>query len=181
MKNFLFIALVLIGTGSVSAQSKIAHLNSQEIMEAMPSYKEAVIKLQNFEKEAYAELQVMKADFDKALQVHNQKLKDGSYSPVLQQAAEQKLGKKDQDLTARQQSLQTEMQDYSQELNQPILMKVEKAVKVVSDRNKYDYVFDVSTLIIHNGPDITKKVIAEILKLENPSATPPPPIKKVKP
>lgn len=173
MKKLVLIALVVMGAGLASAQSKIAHLNSQEIMEAMPSYKEAVNKLQNFEKEGYTELQTMKSDFDAAVQVYSQKVQSGSLSPVLQQIEEEKLGKKEQALMDRQQSLQSEMQTYSQELNAPILDKVEKAVKLVSDRNKYDYVFDVSTLMVHNGPDITKEVIAEIAKLESAAATTP--------
>lgn len=173
MKKLVLIALVVMGAGLASAQSKIAHLNSQEIMEAMPSYKEAVNKLQNFEKEGYTELQTMKSDFDAAVQVYSQKVQSGSLSPVLQQIEEEKLGKKEQALMDRQQSLQSEMQTYSQELNAPILDKVEKAVKLVSDRNKYDYVFDVSTLMVHNGPDITKEVIAEITKLESAAATTP--------
>lgn len=173
MKRLVLIALVIMGAGFASAQSKIAHLNSQEIMEAMPSYKEAVIKLQNFEKDGYTELQTMKADFDNAVQIYSGKVQSGALSPVLQQIEEEKLGKKEKDLMDRQQSLQTEMQTYSQELNQPILEKVEKAVKTVSDRGGYDYVFDVSTLMIHNGPDITKEVIAEIAKLETEAATTP--------
>jgi outer membrane protein len=173
MKKLVLIALVVLGAGFVSAQSKIAHLNSQEIMEAMPSYKDAVAKLQTFEREGYTELQTMKADFDNAVQIYTQKVQNGSLSPMLQQIEEEKLGKKEQALMERQQSLQQEMQAYSNELNEPILDKVEKAVKIVSDRNKYDYVFDVSTLMIHNGPDITKEVVAEINKLEAAAATTP--------
>jgi len=173
MKKLVLIALVVMGAGFASAQSKIAHLNSQEIMEAMPSYKDAVAKLQKFEQDGYTELQEMKADFDKAVQEYTAKVQSGSLSPVLQQSSEQRLAKKEQDLMERQQSLQTEMQAYSQELNKPILEKVETAVKTVSDRNNYDYVFDVSTLMIANGPDITKEVVEEIAKLEAAAAATP--------
>lgn len=173
MKRLLLIAVVVLGAGFASAQSKIAHLNSNEIMEAMPSYKDAVAKLQKFEQDGYTELQTMKADFDKAVQVYSQKAQSGSLSPVLDQIEQEKLAKKEQDLMARQQSLQNEMQTYSQELNKPILEKVEKAVKTVSERKGYDYVFDVSMVMIANGPDITKEVIAEITKLETGAATTP--------
>lgn len=166
MKKLVLIAVVFLMAEMVSGQSKIAHLNSQEIMEAMPSFKEAVIKLQNFEKNGYAELQAMKADFDAAVQDYSVKVQEGSMSPLIQQSQEQRLAKKEQDLMERQQSLQTEMQAYSQELNQPILDKVERAVKTVSDRYGYDYVFDISTLMIANGPNLTKEVISEILKFE---------------
>lgn len=166
LKNILFITFFALGMNSALAQSKIAHLNSQEIMQAMPSYKEAVNKLQTYEEDGYKELQAMKADYDATLAEINAKMQAGPVSPVIMQSYEQKLAKKEQDLSERQQSLQSELQAYSQELNRPILEKVEKAVKIVSDRNNYDYVFDISTLMIHNGPDITKEVISEILKME---------------
>lgn len=166
IKTILFSAFLAIGMSSAFAQSKIAHLNSQEIMQAMPSYKAAVTKLQTYEEDGYQELQAMKADYDATLAEINAKMQAGPVSDVIMQSYEQKLAKKERNLEERQQSLQTELQAYSQELNKPILEKVEKAVKTVSDRHGYDYVFDVSTLMIHNGPDITKEVIAEMLKLE---------------
>ena len=171
MKKIVLIALVVLGAGWSSAQSKIAHLDSQKIMEGMVSYKEAVNKLETFEKEGYAELQAMKADFDAAVALYQQKLQSGDMTPMLQQIEEGKLAKKQQALEERQQSLQQELQAYSQELNTPILNKVQTAVKTVSDRFKYEYVFDVSTLMIHNGPDITADVIAEIVKLESATTT----------
>ncbi|MFK7785757.1 MAG: OmpH family outer membrane protein [Crocinitomicaceae bacterium] len=173
MKKVLLIALVVMGAGFASAQSKMAHLNSQEIMEAMPSYKAAVTKLQTFEKDGYEELQTMKADFDEALQKYQAEVQSGNLTPVLQQSKEQRLSKKEQDLMERQQSLQSEMQAYSQELNKPILETVEKAVKIVSDREGYQYVFDRTTLMIANGPDITDDVIDEIIKIEAAAATTP--------
>ncbi|MDG1333903.1 MAG: OmpH family outer membrane protein [Crocinitomicaceae bacterium] len=173
MKKVLLIALVVIGAGFASAQSKMAHLNSTEIMEAMPSYKDAVNKLQTFEKEGYEELQAMKTDFDKAVQAYQADVQSGNLTPVLQQSREQRLAKKEQDLMERQQSLQTEMQAYSQELNKPILETVEKAVEIVSEREGYEYVFDRTTLMIANGPDITEAVITEIMRIESESATTP--------
>ncbi len=92
-------------------------------------------------------------------------------SQTLIQIQEQKLMKKESAIQERQQAMQGEIEAYSRELNYPILTKVDKAVNIVADRHNYLYVFDVSTLMIHNGPDITKEVITEILILEN---APPP-------
>ena len=79
MKKIVLIALVVLGAGWSSAQSKIAHLDSQKIMEGMVSYKEAVNKLETFEKEGYAELQAMKADFDAAVALYQQKLQNKKF------------------------------------------------------------------------------------------------------
>lgn len=162
----LMTAMLVLGTGVDSDQSKLAHLDTQKILESMASYKEAVKKFEKFEKEGFAELEAMKADFDRSVNEFTQKVQSGSFTPQLQQFEEQKLAKKEEDLLARQQSLQVELQAYSHELNQPILDRLELAVKLVSDRHKYDYVFEESTLIVHNGHDITAEVIKEILKLE---------------
>jgi outer membrane protein len=170
MKNIFFIALLLIGTTEASAQSNIAHLNSQDVMAAMPSYNEAVQKLDKFQKEVVAELQVMQKDFEENVVIYQDMIKRGE-SRTLVQVQEEKLIKKERDIQVRDQSAQGEIDAYSRELNYPILTIVEKAVKIVADRHNYLYVFDVSTVMIHNGPDITKEVIKEVLVLEN---APPP-------
>lgn len=158
--------MLVLGAGVDSDQPKLAHLDTQKIMESMPSYKEAVKKLEKFEKEGFAELEAMKADFDRSVEAFTQKIQAGSLTPANRESEEQKLFKKEQDLIARQQSLQVELKAYSQKLNQPILDRVELAVKLVSDRHNYDYVFEESTLLIHNGHDISAEVITEISKLE---------------
>ena len=171
MKRLVLIAIVVLVAGVASAQSKLAHLDSQKIMEAMPSYKDAVKKLEQFQKDGYDELEAMEADFNAAVAAYQQKVQSGNMTPTLQQIEEGKLSKKEQAIVERQQSLQQELQAYSQELNQPILDRVKAAVKLVSDRSKYDYVFEISALMIHNGPDITAEVITEILKLESTTTT----------
>lgn len=164
-KNILFSAFLVFGITNAFAQSKIAHLNSQEVMEAMPSYKVAVLKLDSFQRAQIKEFETMKQDFEKSIVIYQEKLAKGG-SPALIQLEEQKLARKEQDILERQDNIQLEVQAYSQELNQPVIAKAEKAIKIVSDRHQYEYVFDVSTLMIHNGPDITQEVIAEIVKLE---------------
>ena len=88
-------------------------------------------------------------------------------SPVIIKIEEEKLMKKQQALQEREQSLNAEMQAYSNELNQPILEMVQKAVSVVSERRKLNYVIDESvTLYFAGGTDITNEVIVELQKME---------------
>ncbi len=169
MKLFTLTALFILACGWSSAQSKMAHLNSQEVLAAMPEYDKAVAQLRAFESNGKAELDAMIAEFEKSVGAY-QELASGR-SPVLNQIEEEKLNKKQMAIEAREQTLQQEIVAYSRELNQPILAKFNLAVKNVSDREKYDYVVDISVLMISNGTDITKLVIAEVLSLTN---TPPP-------
>jgi Skp family chaperone for outer membrane proteins len=59
------------------------------------------------------------------------------------------------------------MQMYSQDLNKPILERVQKAVEIVSDRKKLNYVIDESvTLYFKGGMDITAEVVVELMRLD---------------
>lgn len=88
-------------------------------------------------------------------------------SPMLIKIEEEKLMKKQQNIQDREQALNQEMQIYSQELNKPILERVQKAVEIVSERRKLNYVIDESvTLYFKGGTDITSEVIVELLRLD---------------
>lgn len=169
MKILSLTAFLFLACGWSSAQSKLAHINSKEVLAAMPEYNTAVATLKKFEDDGYAELQAMADEFDKAVATFQQLAP--TRTPVINQIEEEKLNKKQLALQEREQTLKQEVDAYSRELNQPIIAKFNQALKNVSDREKYDYVVDISMLMIHNGIDITKLVIAEVLTLTN---APPP-------
>jgi Skp family chaperone for outer membrane proteins len=55
----------------------------------------------------------------------------------------------------------------SEELNKPILERVQKSIDIVADRKKLNYVLDVSaTMYSKGGIDITSEVITELLLLD---------------
>lgn len=176
MKKILFIAILLFGTAQANAQSKAGHMNSQEVMAAMPLYQSAVKKLEAFQIDGANEIESMIAEYEKAVEKYMAE-REG-LSPVRRQVEEEKLGKKEQVISEREESLKREVEAYSRELNQPILEIFNAAVKIVSERGKYDYVFDVSMLMIHNGPDLTKEVITEVLKLGEVAPNPVTPVVK---
>jgi outer membrane protein len=165
MKKWIFILSVLMTANLAVAQSKVAHVNSQKLLDTLPSRKDALKKLQDFETKGIEELKEMEADFNKSLAEYEKKAPD--LSPMLKKIEEEKLMKKQQNLQERQESLQQEMQIYSQELNKPILERVQKAVEIVSDRKKLNYVLDETvTLYFKGGTDITAEVLVELLKLD---------------
>lgn len=165
MKKLLLALAVMFSMGTVMAQSKVAHVKSQVLLDTMPSRKDALTKLKKFEDDGMKELKEMQDDFNAAYQSYLMKQKD--LSPTLQKIEEEKLMKKEQNINERQQALSQELQIYSQELNQPILERVQKAVEIVSDRKKLNYVLDESvTMYFKGGMDITSEVVVELLRLD---------------
>ena len=165
MKKLLLALAVMFSMGTVMAQSKVAHVNSQKLLDTLQSRKDAMNQLKEFEANGVKELQEMEADFNAALAKYE---KDRpNMSPTLIKFEEEKLMKKQQGIQDRETSLNQEMQIYSQELNKPILERVQKAVEIVSDRKKLNYVIDESvTLYFKGGMDITAEVIVELLRLD---------------
>jgi outer membrane protein len=171
MKKHLIFVFAFFAINALNAQSNIAHMNSQEVMEAMPRYMDAIKKLEAYQNEIQIEINEMQEDFDEHLNKLQKMIADGE-SPTLIQIQRDKVVKKENALLERQQTAQPELTAYSRELNAPILYFVEMATNRVAKRYNYDYVLDKSVLLVSNGPDITKEVIEEVLKLEQ---NPPPP------
>jgi outer membrane protein len=186
MKNIL-IAITFIISVSSFAQTKIGHVNSQELLDTLESRKQAIKQLDDFklegmkelqrlQDEGMKELQEMEKAFQAAYVIFQQKEKD--LSPVLLKMEQDKLGRKQQELESRQQELEKGMQNYNQEIENnlqkyndelitPILAMVKKAVEIVADRKKLSYIIDESsTLYFKGGIDCNPEVMVELLKLD---------------
>jgi len=164
MKNVLLGLFVVIGF-SAFTQTKIGHVDSQKLLDTLPSRKEAIKKLDSMKTSGMQELQLMDADFQKAYQDYT--VNQASKSPAERQIIEGRLMQKQQMLEATQASLEEGLQLRSEELNEPILKNVQKAIAIVAERLKLDYVIDVSSVMYSKSNlEITDQVIVELLILD---------------
>jgi outer membrane protein len=164
MKNVLLGLFVVIGFSSF-AQTKIGHVDSQKLLDTLPSRKDAIRKIDSMKTAGMDELRIMDADFQKAYQDYM--TNQASKSPAERQIIEGRLMQKQQMLEATQASLEEGLQIVSEELNKPILDRVQKSIDIVAERKKLNYVLDVSaTMFSKGGIDITSEVIVELLILD---------------
>jgi outer membrane protein len=111
------------------------------------------------------ELKMLDDDFQKAYQDYG--IRQNAMSPAERQIVEGRLMQKQQMLEATQASLEEGLQIMSEEMNKPILDRVQKAIDIVAERKKLNYVLDVSaTMYSKGGIDITSEVIVELLLLD---------------
>lgn len=165
MKKLLLIVLAVFSLSSLMAQSKVAHVNSQKLLDTMPSRKTAMTTLAELEKAYYEELKEMQDDFEKAYTVYMQKQE--TMPPVVKKVEEEKLQRKQAAIQQREQEVQQELGVQANKMNEPILERVKKAVEIVADRKKINYVInEEATLYFKGGVDITNEVITELLKLD---------------
>ena len=164
MKNLLLLVTIFVSL-SVFGQSKIGHVNSQKLLDTMQSRKIAMKKLDDFRSEGIKELQEMQKAFEAAYAKFEATSKD--MSPVLLKMEQDKLMKKQQDIEARQGELEQGLQVYNEELNKPILDRIQKAIEIVADRKKLSYVIDESAaLYFKGGIDCTAEAVIEVLRLD---------------
>ena len=159
MKNLLTLAIVLLSFGSM-AQVKIGFVDTQRLLDTMPSRKVAMDKYRAHEKDLADEIKTMDAELQKL--AADYQAKAGDMTPVIRQATEKKLADKQRQLEERYQSVQQELQAYSEELNIPILGRINKAISIISERQKLSMVLDQSsTLYFAPELDVTNAVAVE--------------------
>lgn len=153
-----FIALA----GTVSAQSKIGHVDFQGVLASLPEAKTVETQLNDYG----TQLQTL---YEGYLTEYQTKLGDyqanaGTWGEVKREAMEKDIT----DLEARIQEFQVTSQDKligkQNELMQPLIDKVQNAVKLVGDEKGLSYVLD-ATNVYHIGAgaiDITDAVKAKL-------------------
>jgi len=162
----LFILLVLTVTGfTASAQMKLAHVNSQRLLDSLPSYIKAETDLKKFQDDGVAELGILEKQINDAY-VKLDGMKD-NLTPTMFKIEQEKIMGMEQRYQQTQSLLQQQLQTLANEYNQPILDRLQKAVEIVADRKKVNYVLDTSKLLYSKaGIDITMEVKAELLRLD---------------
>jgi len=165
-KGAVVVAVLFLSTGLVSAQQKIGHINSNEIIQDMPEFKSAQTEFENLQTAKEGELQKMGEAHDQKLQQAQQLQRNRSEANRDSIDAEiQKIGTELQELQSRiqqvQQIAQEELQKKNEELFAPIIQKANTAIQSVAKEKGYAYVFDIANPGISyfaGGDDLTADV-----------------------
>ena len=149
-KIITVLAIALISSTGIS--QKLGHLNSQTIMDEMPDYESAKKELELYRTKKTKELEMYQKLFQESLQTYEQE--KGSLTADARQRKETQLMEKQQKIEKIAYDAENEMQQKEQVLLQQIMKKVSEAVKIVADKNNYDYVFDLSSVLYAGGENI---------------------------
>ncbi|KXB34624.1 outer membrane protein [Bacteroidales bacterium KA00251] len=151
MKKTLMLCLVMaLFPLCLAAQQKIAIVNSDEIMAAMPETKAAQARLQELDKRYSEELQKMQEQYAQKTEAfisESEKL-----DATIRKSRQQELV----DLQSRiQQSANVMQEDFQKQqtsLYTPIQQKIFDAIKAVSDKEGITYVVN-SMMMLYKGKD----------------------------
>jgi outer membrane protein len=163
-KLFFALVIALTAVTSVQAQTKVAHVNSQKLLDTMPTRKKAIAEINEIERRGSEELKIMNDNFEKEYYAYMAR-KDGQ-SVQMNQYDEGRLSKMQADMQARQSEIESILQKMSQDLNEEILKSVKEAVATASKKKGFNYVIDESSTLFAGGTDITNDVIPELLRID---------------
>lgn len=167
MKRFKLIALAVLlfagATSFVNAQAKIAHIDTQALIESMPETKTAQNELERLRKTYEAEIISM----DKELQARVTRYEaesttktDAENAKRVEelQAAQGKIGE-------YRQNASRDLQKKEADLFTPLFEKAKQAIQKVAREKGYQYVMDAtpgSGLIVSEGPNLLNDVKKEL-------------------
>ena len=147
MKRFIGAAILMIlifikGQSAMAQNFKFGHINSDELIQSMPEYDSAIVKLEKLRKELLNYLEIMSVELNTKYDAYNKDSKN--LSDIVKKTKEQELSDKNRRIQEFQSIAQSQLQEKQAEVFQPIYAKVEKAIKDVGKENDYLYIFNSS-------------------------------------
>ena len=164
LKNLLLTATLIIAFSfNAQAQSKVAHINTQELVESMPEMKSAKSELEKLAKTYETDIQAM------ATELQN---KITQYDAESSTKTDEENGKRLQEVQSMEQSIrqyqaqaQQDLQKKELDLLRPITEKAKNAILKVGNAQGFDYILDSSQgqgVIMANGKDLLADVKEEL-------------------
>lgn len=163
-KTFLFAAALFIGSTSfMNAQSKVAHINTQELVESMPKMKAAQAELQKLAQTYEAEIQASIKEYQN---------KTKQYDAEASTKTNEENQKRIEEVTSMQQSIaayqkqaQDDLAKKEAELLKPIYEEARVAIQKVAKEQGFNYVLDAMSgqgVLYADGKDLLADVKKEL-------------------
>ena len=163
LRNAFAATLFIVGSFYAQAQSKVAHINTQELVESMPEMINAKSELEKLAKTYETDIQAMATELQNKIK---------QYDAESSTKTDEENGKRLQEVQSMEQSIrqyqgqaQQDLQKKEIELLKPITEKAKAAILKVGSDQGFNYVLDSSQgqgVIMANGKDLLADVKAEL-------------------
>ncbi len=164
LKNLVLAAVLLIGgTSIMNAQSKVAHINTQELVAAMPATKAAQAEMEKVGKTYQVQIEEMQNEL-KAKVTRYEAEAATQTDEENQKRAEEVYGIR-QSIAQFQQQADQELQKKQFDLLKPITEQAREAILKVARAQGFQYVLDSTQgqgVILADGKDLMEDVKKEL-------------------
>lgn len=164
VKFVLLVAGLFVSGLSLQAQ-KFGYVNSATLLQEMPEVKEAEANLETLQKQLQAKGQKMVEEFQIKYADLERRHNEGGIAPKDLEIEAQKLKEEEAAIGKFEQDMQNQIIAKREELLQPILDRVNAAIKQLAEEENYTYIFDSSAgvlLYADESTDVTAKIKAKL-------------------
>jgi len=167
MKKLQLLLILLFIPVLASAQLSVGVMNPDEVLDSLPETTEIESTLQQFVQEREQRFQARYQEWIEELTAYTEQAEAGNLTEDQQQAEEERLSEMEDDLSALQNRIQTQIRQRQNELFSPLLNRVEAAMESVAREMGLDYVINKQSgtgepivyYMSDRGVDITERVI----------------------
>ena len=164
MKKLILCAICAIcGFTTANAQAKFGHVNTQEIIQAMPEYDKAKNEIDALQKQYEADLKSMQDELQKKGEAFEKE--QATLPENIKQRRQQELTEMYQKIQKSYQDNQQALAKASQDKMQAIQAKVLDAIKAIGQSGQYVYIMENGSLPYISATlstDITAQVKAKL-------------------
>jgi outer membrane protein len=151
-KLFVVVLLISLSAAGTSAQElKFGHINVQKLISELPAKQDADKELQSEAKKLQSQLQVMSKELDEKYSAYM--TQRDSLSDLIRSTREKELQDYDQRIQNFNKLAQQSLSKKEQDLLQPIIEKVQKAIQAVGEEQGFIYIFDISSQVVLYNSD----------------------------
>ena len=163
MKKLIICAIcALCGFTTANAQQKFGHVNSQEIIQAMPEFSKARTEIEALTKQYEADLKSMDEELQKKGDAYE---KEQATLPAnIKERREKELAEMQQKIQQSYQDNQQALAQAQQEKMNAITTKVLDAIKAVGQAGNYIYIMDMGSGVPYISTTLSTDVTAEVKK-----------------
>ncbi len=175
MKRVLTLSVIVLlaMAFNMKAQTlKLGHVDSQKILANLPASKKAQEALEAEAKSIQEQIEVMEVEYNNKVNDYltNKKLPatdPKKWSDLVIADKEKEIQGLQVRMQEFQQTAQKQMAEKKNELLNPILENIKKAIAEVGKENKFYYIFDVQFLLYHSPEtiDVTDMVKAKVISM----------------
>ena len=164
IKTLLFASLLFVGaTSFTTAQSKIAHINTTQLVEAMPEMKTAQAEIERLTKTYEAEIKTMATELQNKVKQYQAEVDTKTEEENTARA--QEVQTMEQSIRQYQGQAQQDLQKKEADLLKPIFEKAKAAIIKVSKAQGFEYVLDSTQgggVLVADGKDLLADVKTEL-------------------
>ncbi len=138
------IAIIFAFTGhtAIAQNLKFGHINRNELIQAMPEFDSARVKLEKLNTELQNAAELLQVELNNKYETYLKESKN--LTDLVRQTKEQELNDYQKRLSDFQTNAQTQLQEKQVSLFSPVTEKADKAIKDVGKENGFIYIFDLS-------------------------------------